>query len=615
MFKLPSIKGFLSEAFIAFKRFPLAILVSIVGTLTGIYLINCDYYVREHEMDYLWKLIMCCYLGLNFFISIDLFSESKNTSRLKHYLLMASGLILLIIYYFTLPDFSRFTTQDIARYILFVIGLHLLVSISPFISNGHLNGFWQFNKSLFIRILTSALYTSVLFIGLALALLAIEKLFKVDIKDRYYFDLWWLLAGIFNTWFFLSGIPKETQHLDALSDYPKGLKIFTQFVLLPLIAIYLIILYAYGIKISAAVELPKGWVSYLVLSFSVVGILSILLIWPIRNIEGNNWIKKINTWFYIALCPLITLLGLAIYERVSEYGITENRYFIILLTLWLTAITIYFLVSKLKNIKLIPISLCLIAFLSSFGPWSAFSVSEHSQRKRLENLLIQEKILVDGKIKKAQPLLSNKNAAKINDLVGYFDDVHGFNSLQPWFTVNLDSIFNAADTNKYNVYRRGIICELLGVDTYSSYDYDGRRSYTIHKTYLPSNRATAVQGYDYFHQMNEYFYERYDNSDYSSWIFIDTDSIKVNFNGCSIHISNGANKTESINFITYLKNIAQKDSINYGDFLIGDTELKFTTQLDSFQLLFDLTSVSGIIDEHDSISVNNISTNLYIKKN
>ena len=45
--------------------------------------------------------------------------------------------------------------------------------------------------------------------------------------------LWIVIAGVFETWFFLAGVPKNLEELDESDDYPKGLKIFTQYVLLP----------------------------------------------------------------------------------------------------------------------------------------------------------------------------------------------------------------------------------------------------------------------------------------------------------------------------------------------------------------------------------------------
>jgi hypothetical protein len=43
--------------------------------------------------------------------------------------------------------------------------------------------------------------------------------------------------------------------------------------------------------------------------------------------ETNEWIRTFTKRFFFALFPLIVLLILAVGRRVSEYGVTENRYF------------------------------------------------------------------------------------------------------------------------------------------------------------------------------------------------------------------------------------------------------------------------------------------------
>ena len=89
----------------------------------------------------------------------------------------------------------------------------------------------------------------VLYIGISLALLAVERLFSVNVRSEVYEDCSWILGGIFSVWFFLAGFPKTYDSPDVITDYPKGLKIFTQYVLLVLVTVYLLILYAYMFKI------------------------------------------------------------------------------------------------------------------------------------------------------------------------------------------------------------------------------------------------------------------------------------------------------------------------------------------------------------------------------
>lgn len=610
MFKLPSLQSFFTESISTIKRFPLSLLSSIIATAIAIYLMHSDY-EKSNYVNYLWKVIMCCYLGLNLFLAAELYSESKEQAVFKRLLIKVLALVLIVCYYFVLSDFNNFRLEDIARFVLFVIGLHLLVSFAPFINVRHTNGFWQFNKSLFIRFLTAGLYTGVLYVGLALALLAIDKLFKVEINSKYYADLWWFLAGIFNTWFFLAGVPKQTRALEGVTEYPKGLKVFTQFVLLPLVTIYLFILYAYGAKIAIAMELPRGWVSYLVIGFSIAGILSLLLIWPVKEREGNSWIKIVDRWFYMALYPLIILLGLAVFKRVSQYGITENRYFILVIALWLLIVATYFLLSKNKNIKVIPVSLCIIAFLSSFGPWGAFGVSERSQIRRLEKLITDEKILIDGKIKKAEPVLKGERAEKISSIISYLGESHNFKGIQPWFTSDLDSIFISKDSTGSNyINKNEVVLELMGVENYVSYSREGERDFYIHSQY--DQTTVNVKGFDYYKEFN--VYNSANSNTYKTPVVFDNDTLFVEFVNNKLKLFNDNKETNNVDLVGFVKILKKNNAESYGNYTIDNKQLLYPFETDSLSIQFNFTVISGSIDENDSITINNIGAKILIKR-
>ena len=237
---------------------------------------------------------------------------------------------------------------EVLQFFVLNLALHLLVSFAGFIPKLYnQNEFWEFNKQLFIRILTAGLYSGFLFGGLALAITAVQNLFNVELNNNIYGYLFFIIAGIFNTLFFLAGIPDLNYSKSLELNYPKGLKNFTQFVLMPLISIYLIILISYEAKILVLFTLPIGWVSYLVLVFSIFGILSFLLIYPIAKDDGNLWMKTFNRWFYFLLIPLLGLLFWAILYRVFLYGFSFDRYYVLALSVWLSIVVFYFLIQNI----------------------------------------------------------------------------------------------------------------------------------------------------------------------------------------------------------------------------------------------------------------------------
>jgi len=498
--KIPSVSKLYQDAAETFKRFPFVILFSILGSVTMISLIEWE----PSGDTFLSKATMVFALGISFLLSLTLRSETLNLSKGKNLLIQAAGIAFLVGYYLYLP--IKISESDATRYALFALGFHFLVSFAAFMSieddhQKNIDAFWRFNKLFFLRILTSVLFSGVLFIGLAVAIFAFDKLFNVDIDGKIYPQLFFFIVGVFNTWFFLSGIPQNISFFYEEEIYPKALKIFTQFVLLPLVSVYVVILYLYMGKIIFQWTLPYGWVSYLILCFSIAGILSLLLIYPIRNYQENRWIRIFSHSFYIALLPLIVLLFVAILTRLFEYGVTEKRYFVFVLACWLAFISIYFLLSKTKNIKLIPISLFILCFGTSFGPWGAFSVSQRSQTTRLENLLVKNNILVNGKIvpvKEQQP--SNADVGNISSIVDFLADRHQIKSLQDWFDTNLDSI-----TTKESYTQSTDIMKLMGMKylpyyrEYSDNEMKQYFNYNFEKT-----NVTKVTGYDYFVDLSMY---------------------------------------------------------------------------------------------------------------
>ncbi|MCA8829768.1 DUF4153 domain-containing protein [Hymenobacter pini] len=330
--KLPSLQYLAAEAVRVVRRFPHVLLCAVVLCGVGIYTNHLNYQ-EKHHLDWLFPVLSAAGLGLSGTLAVALTAERYRWRSATRWGALAVVLGLLAVWYAMAP--AEPTPEWGARLALLLLGTHLSVAAGPYLSElrrqADTPGFWHYNETLFLRILTSGLYSGVLFAGCALALVAIENLFFVDIRPRVYADLCVVLGSIFNTWFFLAGVPRDFAALEQETSYPKGLKVFTQFVLLPLVVLYLGILYAYMGRIILLWTLPKGWVSLLVLALAVAGIFALLLIHPIRHAAENTWIRTFGRWFYLALFPLLGLLAVAISTRIQAYGITEERYFVLVL--------------------------------------------------------------------------------------------------------------------------------------------------------------------------------------------------------------------------------------------------------------------------------------------
>lgn len=490
---LPSVNEIALRSLNTTKRFPFAILSALAATISTICFSEIEF---SNTKDYYWlsDMIFVSVLGVSFFTGIQTFSESLKWDNTKNIIVKGTGLLMLVGYYF-LPEgyLSEGANEVFYRYFVLFLISHLFVAFAPFIKNPDVNEFWGYNKTLFLNFLISALYSAVLFFGLSIALLSIDNLLGFDIKDQRFMQLWVFLVGIFNTFFFLARVPKIGEFEPSVTEYPKALKVFVQYVLIPIVTIYILILYSYLVKIIVQWELPTGWVANLVLSFSIAGIFSLLLLHPIKDEAKNNWIRLYSKLYYIGLVPLVVLLLVSIGTRISEYGVTINRFYVATLAVWLAGIVIYFIVSKSKNIKVVPISLALIGLGITFGPLSAFSVSERSQQGRITEILDSNNMLSENGtviIDSTKVPLINKK--EFFSLVRYLVHNHGIESMQPFFNEDIENIVRG-NSSKIDVYK---ITNAMGIERAESRQNDD----TLGEYFSFISRKDEqyeIKGYDY----------------------------------------------------------------------------------------------------------------------
>ncbi len=499
MLNASALKSILDKAIITFRRFPLPILIASVAACCLIWLIEAK--ERDPYFYNVIHFLLTLSLALPAFTGLCFFNE-----RSKHPLyLQLLGQVMLVVlgawYYYSIP--VSFGEKDAAKHVILILSMHLWVAFAPFVRYREIQGFWQYNKSLFIRFLTATLYSGVLFGGLALAIFAIDQLFDVRIDDENYARLWVLIATVFNTWFFLSDLPEDLDVLNLSTEYPNGLRLFTQFVLLPLVTIYLTILYVYMFKIIISSNWPKGWVSYLVIGFSTAGILALLLVWPLQSNDRFKWIKAYVKYFFMALFPLILMLAFAIYIRVKDYGITENRYFIIVLALWLFVNALYFLLSSIKNIKVIPMSLFFVALLSGFGSWNAFSVSKNSQSNRLLAFADQYGMLKDNKMVPLSKgvVIPDSVMVEVSNITFYLINTHGIESIKPLLSQNIDSL--SEESGRYDLARN--VMAKLNLEYTNGYESKIDQSKRFNYSCQDNSDPLDVKGYSFYKSFDFYY--------------------------------------------------------------------------------------------------------------
>nr|WP_276537049.1 DUF4153 domain-containing protein [Anaerosalibacter massiliensis] len=520
-------------------------------------------------------------LGIPLSLCFKLIFEKKNIiNKLNKVFIYIVGIGALALYYFyLLKDFS---TISIIRYIGLNVFLYLGFLYIPWVGNK------EHYENYIIKVLGSffivAIYSIVLYLGFSAIIFTLNRLFSINIEGKIYYYMSLFVFVVFMPSMFLAKIPYNNYDFSK-TEYPKALKILLLYIIIPLVTIYTAILYAYFIKILVTRNWPEGLVSHLVLWYSTIAVGIIFFIYPLVN---KNKLAKIFTfWFPKIIIPLMIMMFISIGIRIREYGITENRYFVFVLGLWVLGIMIYFSTAKkLKNI-IIPISLSIIALNSVFGPLSSFSISKYSQNKRFEKILIRNNMLIDEKIVRSKTKISEKNRTETSMILSYFKDKHSLNDVK-----YLPENFKIDDMEK-----------IFGFSyTHAIY---GKREY-FHFTTNGSKKPIEINGYDYLINMNSLTNDTVKFGD-SKEISYDMDGklLKICDSGSIIYEKNIEEYAEAV-FNKY-KNSSDSSEINIENMTFEDENEKV-----KIKFIFDYISLES--DDNKTIeNINDINFHVIFK--
>ncbi len=486
--RLPSLGAAIQGAGATLWRFPLVIACAVAAATASI--------LMGEDLGPPWlhgRLLAAASLGLPLFTAITIFGERLRALAARAAVALGGLAVLAAVY----VSWERWAEPvQLARYIQLSAAFHLLVAFLPFVRRRRPTAFWQYNRLLLQRFVLAGVSSGTLFLGLALALAALNKLFGVDLPRLAYFRVWMLCGFVFNTWFFLGGVPRDLDALEQSSDYPVVLRVFAQYTLVPLVVVYLVMLTLYFGKVVVSWDWPSGWIGYLVSGVATAGILALLLVHPLAERTDQRWVATFARDFWLGMLPAVVMLWLAVYQRVHQYGFTEPRYFLLVLSLWLGAAAAYFGVTRSRKIQVIPASLGVLALATIAGPWGAFAVARRSQVDRVREVLTAGGVLAGGHVRRAAADLGPAERRALSGAVRYLVATHGSRSLTPLlgdsFTARVIVPADRASTSPDD--RARAIVAALGVSYVAKEESPGAAGTWF--AYTAEDEAVPIAGYD-----------------------------------------------------------------------------------------------------------------------
>lgn len=258
--------------------------------------------------------------------------------------------------------------------------------------------FWRYNLRLLSRVAVAYTYAMALYIGLSIALAAVDGLFHLAVGDDVFGHMFvWIVLALGTV--LAAGGLSEVRRIGE----PFGAQTLVwngragTFLFMPLVLVYLGIMYAYMARVLATGEIPSNILSPLALGAGILGYLGLFLLQPQMHRDDFKPLARVMRAFPVAFVPVVPLGLWAVWQRVDQYGWTEFRYARMAALLCLLAFSLagaYRWVRR-QEFSLVtgPAILGAAALIAAVGPFSAAEVSLRSQQERLRDALQDAELL------------------------------------------------------------------------------------------------------------------------------------------------------------------------------------------------------------------------------
>lgn len=616
------IKSFLPDMKKAIERFPLTVFCSVVVFILSVYLVENPELKNENLLNELHKMVTLLGMSIPLTLALELAREKYLSGKNRWVIRFVNALITLVFiifyrFYYLSGRNSSSTLDSLEQLMATGIIFFLCFLLVPVI--GKKDEEEKYFQSVIVDKTVTILFSVVLFLGLIAVFATIDGLSLIKLDSNIYIETWLFVVFVFSVIFFLSKLKKVDESLENYEIH-KIFKFLIYFIVIPLITTYTGILYVYFGKMLITRSWPQGLVSHLILWYTIFSLFIMIMVTPMAKKDPVARVFK--KYFPFASLPLLVLSIVSISKRISQYGVTPSRYFVVLLAMWL----IFCMVSSIFKARLsvILISLITVVYISVFTPVNNRRITLMSQNKRFEKILVKHGLLKDGKLVK-KPELAKEKKYEVTDVLNYIlginDRRNDIENLKP---------FGKTDGKPYK--DREEFEKSLGIDT-AWYQYSDFGS--IGDSYFVTfgiNENVLVSQYNGIEEVKEYDYaitnlESYFTDDNNVKEFFGKYPVKLSQEGIAVYDGKiednkeliKVNMPEIVDKIIKNPEIQQrvnkrKDEIK--DSVVPENILEFTGENEKVKYKVKVIEISVTGEEHKAPRVSKYYYSFYysIKK-
>jgi MFS family permease len=461
----------------AIVRYPLTELFLLAAAVIVSVSINAE---KDYE-----KLLLACVVGAVLCASLQALYERFFYKIFTRLILMVCGVTLTLGYYLILRSAPELSMEIGIRTSVALLALYFAFIWVPVIRSRI-----SFNESfmaVFKAFFHSAFYSAVLYGGCSLIILAINTLI-VNVNYKAYPHTANIVFTLFAPLFFLSLIPvypgKKNKDMDSEKTFtqeevinkaafcPKFLEILISYIIIPLTAVFTIILLLYMVLNIRG----SFWTNNLMEPMLVSYAITVIFIYILSSRLENKFAVLFRLIFPKLLVPIVLFQITSSIISLSETGVTHTRYFVILFGIFAACSGIVMSLLLVRKNGIIAAMLIAFSFVSIIPPVDAFTVSRLSQENILKSVLIQNGMLKNNTIT-PNSSVSNEDKKKIISLVEYLT-MMGYSNKIEWLPDN------------FTVYEDFY-------DTFGFYEYDlAENTNRSINFFLNSSVPIDIAGYD-----------------------------------------------------------------------------------------------------------------------
>lgn len=427
------------------NRFPLTVLFLIAVTILNALMIE------NRQMDFT-RFIYSFLVGAMLSVVAQMLYERFYLEKKVRSGLMVGSLLITIGYYFAVgPQYDLDIAISIKTFVaLFALlmGFIWIPTVNSQSVSFHRN-FLVTLKSFFVTLLFSV----VLAAGIGAIYSATDYLL-FDVNPDVLSHLLNIVVSFFAPIYFLSLTPffpgKKDERISIQLQgegiakienqfrLPRFFEILLSYVVIPLIAVYTLILVVYILMNITGDFWTDSLLEPLLVSYAISVIIVLILSY---NID-NRFAVLFRKIFPKILVPIAVFQTIASIFKIREMGITHGRYYVILFGIFAIIAGLILSFMKPKYHGYIVAVLLVFVTLSIVPPIDAFTISKRNQLSLFETKLTENNLLVDGKVKPNQTVSVNDRII-ITNTATYINNM-GYNTELPFLPAkfNLYKDFN-----------------------------------------------------------------------------------------------------------------------------------------------------------------------------